>query len=132
MKIKNIDTAVIEDLNKKDYEKFQAKENSFQLYSWVRDELILCKYFKYTAWSIEAKALARVLNILASLREKNLLTQCDIQIKDTKTAVLTFDVDFSVIENRERRRLNTDYSKLGVNFEELVDVEPDQTYDHMF
>ena len=132
MKFKNIETEVIETLSKQDYEKFQQKENSYQLYSWVKDELILCQYFGYRGWNIAPKALARIVNIIASLREKNLLVMSDVRIKDTTTAELIFDVDFTTIDNRERRRLNTDYAKLGVNFEELVEEKPDQTYDHMF
>ena len=132
MKIKNIDTAVIEDLNKKDYQKFQEKENSFQLYNWVKDEIILGGYFGYKGWSIAPKALARVINILASLRERNILVKCDIKIKDATTAELIFEVDDTNLDNRERRRLNMEYAKLGVNFEELEEETPDETYDHMF
>ena len=131
-KVKTIQTEVIETLSRKDYEKFQKNENSYQLYSWLKDELILCSIFGYSKLSVEPKALARIINIFASLRERGLVVKLNMNIKDSKTAMVDFELDLTTLDNRERRRLNQEYSSLGVNLEEMTEDEIDETYNHCF
>ena len=123
-----IETATVLGLAEKDYSAFQKGEKSFELWSWLKDEMILCQVYKKNVLLMEPKALARIINVLGSLRERY-LTKLDIQIYDSKSAQITFDFDLMTLNNAERRRLNSSYA--GLNLEELVEEEPDMTYAHM-
>ena len=126
-KSQKINTETIQALARKDYESFQKNEKSYKLLNWFKDELILCQIHKKNILVIEPKALARVVNLLSLIRERN-LTKCDITILDSSEAQIKFDFDLTTLNNAERRRLNNEYD---LNLEELTEEEVDETYAHM-
>lgn len=126
-KTQNISTETITQLQAKDLEKYNKGEQSFLLYNWLKDELILCQYYKVNRLIIEPKALAKIVNSLSSIRQRN-MTKCEIKIMDTKTAYIDFVFDLDTLTNAQRYNLNSQYE---LNLEMKTEPEPDLTYAHM-
>lgn len=127
-KVQEIKTETITKLAQKDYDAYANKQKSYKLLNWIKDEMILCQVFNKTTLQIEPKALARIINILALIRERN-LTKCDITILDGTSAQIDFKFDLTTLTNAERIRLNTTYE--GVDLELVDEPEDDEIYDHM-
>ena len=126
-KSQKIETKTILALAEKDYSAFKAEQKSYQLFNWLKDELILCQVHKINCLLIEPKALSRIINILAVLRERN-LNSLEINILDRENAEVIFSMDMTTINNAERRRLNSEFN---LQLEELTEDRKDETYAHM-
>lgn len=126
-KVQQIKTETITKLAQKDYDAFTKKEKSYALYNWVKDELILCQIHKKNILSVEPKALARMINLLSLLRQRN-LTKCNIVIQDSENAQIEFDFDLTTLSNAERIRLNSTYD---LDLELQDEPIEEEIYDHM-
>lgn len=117
---------IIITLANKDLEAYKKEEKSFELFNWLKDELILQEINNKHTIVVNAKALARIINILSAIREKN-LNSLSITMDDKETCKVKFSFDLTTLSNGERRRINSLY---GTSLEEMTEDEEDLTYDH--
>ena len=128
MKTQKINSDAITKLAQKDYASYSKGEKSYELLSWLRDELILCQYHKKQVILIEPRALSRVVSLLGYFREKGELTKCTVEILDSKEAQIKFEFDLTILKRVEVRRLNLEYN---IHLEEPTEDKQDETYSHM-
>ena len=114
-------------LAQKDYAALAEGKKSYELLTWLKDELILRQIAKQNTLNIELKALTRIVNLLGFFRQDS-LTKCDVSILDRALAQIKFEFDLCTLNNAERRRLNHTYN---LTLEELTEDEEDETYAHM-
>lgn len=126
--IRKINEEVVIKLAKKDYDKLAKNEKSYELFSWLRDELIISETEKENVLLFTPKAFARIVNILARLRERN-LDKCDVQILDRENIKLTFAFDLTTLTLYETRRVNQEYG-LTIPEPKQEEDEDDEIFAH--
>ena len=126
-KVQRINDDAIIALAKKDLEKYENKEKSYELLNWLKEELILRQVNGLNAFVITANAFTKCVRLLALFRENN-LTELNISILDRDTIEVKFNFDLTTLRNSEKRFLN---SKFDLNLEIETEDEIDQTYSHM-
>ena len=112
---------------KKDLEKYENKEKSYELLNWLKEELILRQINGLNVFVITANAFTKCVRLLALFRENN-LTELTLSILDRDTIEVKFNFDLTTLRNSEKRFLN---SKFDLNLEIETENEIDQTYAHM-
>ena len=118
------------ELAEKDLTALQSGTKSYELLNWLREEVILRKHFKKPLqFELEARSISKIIGTLSYLREKGLLTKCDISLLDTKAVKVKFDVDMLEVNNGERYRLNAKYN---AGLEEIHEEKKDVTYAHFY
>ena len=126
-KVQRINDDAIIALAKKDLEKYENKEKSYELLNWLKEELILRQVNGLNAFVITANAFTKCVRLLALFRENN-LTELNISILDRDTIEVKFNFDLTTLRNSEKRFLN---SKFDLNLEIETEDEIDRTYSHM-
>ena len=126
-KVQRINDDAIIALAKKDLEKYENKEKSYELLNWLKEELILRQINGLNVFVITANAFTKCVRLLALFRENN-LTELTLSILDRDTIEVKFNFDLTTLRNSEKRFLN---SKFDLNLEIETENEIDQTYAHM-